>query len=186
MTERSTQRNWRDRIDLLEALLGLPGRVLGRNEDVTKLARFGTLVGLSGGFFAVAEGCGFVAFCAPIFAGSLLGGQWPFGAGEWGRHLLGLKSLIGGLKSPGCIIGSLMAFLSVVASVLEPNVRDCLLYILFQLRHRSLFPSPTGARSILEILKIMIYDNDDGRSSASGTLVAACNADQQMSLFKIW
>ena len=114
--------DWSDRMDLAEALLGLPGKLPSQYEDVTKLARIGTLVGLGGGFVAAAEGGGFLAFCIAIFAGSLLGG----GVALWLRRLRVSPRWVAkprrGNEIAGCVVGAALTILCVVVSVWRPNI----------------------------------------------------------------
>jgi Na+/proline symporter len=114
--------DWSSGIDLAEALLGLPSKYPGRYEDVTKLARVGTVVGLGCGFFAAAEGGGFWAFCATIFAGCFCGGMIALWFRRMGVHFARWTKPNRRTEIAGCAAGALLAILCLVASVLKPNI----------------------------------------------------------------
>ena len=113
--------DWSDRIDLAEALLGLPGKHPGKYEDVTKLARIGTLIGLGVGFLLGAEGGRLLGFCLAIFAGSLLGGAIGLYIRRPGADCAAvrLNRKIEIARSVGC---ALMAGFCFLASILKANI----------------------------------------------------------------
>ena len=113
--------DWSDRIDVAEALLGLPGKHPGRYEDVTKLARIGTLVGLGVGFVVGAEGGGLLGFCVAIFAGSLLGGAVALHFRRIGADGAAVKPNRK-IEIARCVGCALMSGASILASILKPNV----------------------------------------------------------------
>jgi hypothetical protein len=122
---------WRESIDLAEALLGLPGRRPGQYEDVTKLARIGTLVGLGGGLFAAGEGGGFWCFCATIFAGCLLGGIVALWLKRIGVPPVRLSKTTRNIEIAGCIGCAVITALGVLVSIFRPTVLGILATLLF-------------------------------------------------------
>lgn len=114
--------NRKKTIELAEALLGLPGKRPGQYEDVTKLARIGTLAGLSGGFWAATGGGGFLAFCVVTFAGSLSGGGVALLLRRLGVSFPRLAKAKRENEIAGCVAGALLTILCAVVSVWRPNI----------------------------------------------------------------
>jgi len=123
--------DWSDRVDLVEALLGLPGKHPGRYEDVTKLARIGTVVGLGLGFFAAAQGGGFLGFCVAIFAGCFLGGGVALWLKRTGVPLRHLSKATRRGQIAGCVTGGVLTAIGILVSIFRPTVIGILATLFF-------------------------------------------------------
>lgn len=123
--------DWSDGIDLAEALLGLPSKHPGRYEDVTKLARIGTLVGLGGGFFAAAEGGGFLGFCLTIFAGCFLGGGVALWLRRTGVPSARLSKTTRRVEIARCVGCGVITAIGILVSVFRPTFIGILATLLF-------------------------------------------------------
>ncbi len=114
--------DWSDRMDLAEALLGLPGKLPSQYEDVTKLARIGGFIGLAGGLFLGALGYGLLAVCLATLAGALLGGCTAlyFRRTDFAfYHKVKPTRKIEVARCVGC---GIMTVAGIVATILKPNV----------------------------------------------------------------
>ena len=123
---------WNDKIDLFEALLGLPGRSNSQNEDVSKLARVGGFIGLGFGVpLSLALGSILPACLVAAIVGSFIGG----GVGLW-RRRSGLAApqaprLRRNVEIVRCVGLSVAMITCLVLSLLTPNALNILATFFF-------------------------------------------------------